>query len=164
MLGSGEPFQLIIHERVGFPCLSQPPNSRVRGLLWERWLSTLVVDDNSLKRCLSPRLLPEGASLLPPLPPAGLSPRLKVSAHSLFQLPFRGESGAEIPHPHRQSWPKPNRLGRITDKSQSPAASGLLHPLSLCLCHPLPPPQMSRCSSGWLTCRYPREKMDIFLG
>lgn len=119
-------------EALGFPAYLQPANPRVRSLLWERWLSTLV-DGNSLKRCLSPRLFPTGVSLLPPIPPEGLSPRLKVSAHSLFQLTFRGESGAEIPTPTQTAGPDliSWRESQINPSLQGPLAS--FTSLSLCL-------------------------------
>lgn len=126
MLGSGEPFQLIIHERLGFPCLSRPPNSRVRGLLWERWLSTLVVDDNSLKRCLSPRLLPGEPACSPPrFPLQGCHPGSRCqlihysNCPSEESLALRSHTHTDRAGPNRIVWGEP----QISPSLQQPLAS-----------------------------------------
>lgn len=150
-----------MRETLGFPASLQPPNSMVWDLPREWWLSTLLSIRAPWKGVCPPGSCLLDSACFSHFLLQGCHPGSR-SAHSLFQMTFRRETGAEIRHPPRQSWPKSLRLGEVTAKSQSPTASGLFHPpFTLPPVIPLPPSQMPRCSRQ-MEVQLPRRKRWIF--
>lgn len=151
-------------EVLGFPASLQPPNSRLEAFFGKGCCHHFLLMVILWKGICHPGSFLRESACFPHFPLQGRHPGSTCQFIHYSKWSSRVESGTEIQYPHRNCRPKPNRLGKITDKSQSPEASGLPLPAGhSASCHPTF--SISNIKAFWpgRSAAIQGEKMGIFL-